>query len=188
MSTVRFPTRAEIFLFATELRPTQPSVQWAPGALSPVVKRPGRKADHSPPSSAEIKNAWSYISTPPYVFLAWCLILHIDNLIFKIRCVRYFSHILYYIRNIGWSKSQATHSWHMIYLPKSFCSLKSENKKQCKIECWKCPPRSLFSSCLMQPGEEFLQWRKRFTRRDTVDLFGTGESGNVSLNSFWQVK
>jgi hypothetical protein len=26
--------------------------------------------------------------------------------------------------------------------------------------------------------------RKRFTRRDIVDLFGTGESGNVSLNSF----
>jgi hypothetical protein len=23
---------------------------------------------------------------------------------------------------------------------------------------------------------------------DIVDLFGTGESGNVSLNSFWQVR
>jgi hypothetical protein len=33
------------------------------GALSPEVKRPGRKADHSPPISAE--NAWSYTSTPP---------------------------------------------------------------------------------------------------------------------------
>jgi hypothetical protein len=29
--------------------------------------------------------------------------------------------------------------------------------------------------------------RKRFTRRDIVNLFGTGESGNVSINSFWQV-
>jgi hypothetical protein len=28
--------------------------------------------------------------------------------------------------------------------------------------------------------------RKRFTRRDTVDFFGTAESGNVSINSFWQ--
>jgi hypothetical protein len=28
-------------------------------------KRPGREADHSPPSSAEVKNAWSYTSTPP---------------------------------------------------------------------------------------------------------------------------
>jgi hypothetical protein len=25
----------------------------------------GREADHSAPSSAEVKNAWSYISTPP---------------------------------------------------------------------------------------------------------------------------
>jgi hypothetical protein len=27
-------------------------------------KVPGREADHSPPSSAEVKNAWSYTSTP----------------------------------------------------------------------------------------------------------------------------
>jgi hypothetical protein len=33
------------------------SVQWVPGALSPGVKaRPGRDANHSPPSSAEIVN------------------------------------------------------------------------------------------------------------------------------------
>jgi hypothetical protein len=31
----------------------------------PGVKRPGREADHSPPSSAEAKNAWSYTSTTP---------------------------------------------------------------------------------------------------------------------------
>jgi hypothetical protein len=31
--------------------------------LFPGLKRPGREADHSPPSSAEIKNAWSYTST-----------------------------------------------------------------------------------------------------------------------------
>jgi hypothetical protein len=35
------------------------------GALSLGVKRPGREADHSPPSSAEVKNAWNYTSTPP---------------------------------------------------------------------------------------------------------------------------
>jgi hypothetical protein len=28
------------------------------------VKRPGREADHSPPSSAEVKNEWSYNSAP----------------------------------------------------------------------------------------------------------------------------
>jgi len=41
------------------LRPTQPLIQWMPGVLSPRVKRSGREADHSPPSSAEVKNAWS---------------------------------------------------------------------------------------------------------------------------------
>jgi hypothetical protein len=34
------------------------------------VKRPGREADHSPPTSAEIKKTWVYTSTPSYVFMA----------------------------------------------------------------------------------------------------------------------
>jgi len=29
------------------------------------VKRPGREADHSPLSSAEVENAWRNTSTPP---------------------------------------------------------------------------------------------------------------------------
>jgi hypothetical protein len=37
------------------LGPTQPPIQWVPGALSLGVKWPGREADHSPPSSAEVK-------------------------------------------------------------------------------------------------------------------------------------
>jgi hypothetical protein len=48
-----------IFLFTTSSRtalgPTQPPIQWIPGALSLEVKRPGREADHSPPSSDEVK-------------------------------------------------------------------------------------------------------------------------------------
>jgi hypothetical protein len=52
------------------------------GALSLDLKRPGREADHSPPSSAEFENAWSYTSTPQYVFMAWCLVKHRDNFIF----------------------------------------------------------------------------------------------------------
>jgi hypothetical protein len=32
------------------------------------------EAEQSPPSSAEVKNARSYISTPQYVFMASCLI------------------------------------------------------------------------------------------------------------------
>jgi hypothetical protein len=37
------------------------------------IKRPGREADHSPPSSAEIKNTWSYISTPHTSLWRWVL-------------------------------------------------------------------------------------------------------------------
>jgi len=57
------------FFFATAFSPalgsTQPPTEWLQEALTPGVKRLGREADHSPPSSAEIKNAWSYTSTPP---------------------------------------------------------------------------------------------------------------------------
>jgi hypothetical protein len=36
-------------------RSTQPPIQWVPGALSLGVKQLGHEADHSPPSSAEVK-------------------------------------------------------------------------------------------------------------------------------------
>jgi hypothetical protein len=71
------------FLFTaasrTALRPTQPPTEGVPGALSLWVKRPGREANHSPPSSAEVTNAWSYTSTPQYAFRLWCLVNHSDN-------------------------------------------------------------------------------------------------------------
>jgi hypothetical protein len=48
-----------IFLFTTASRtalgPTQPPIQCVPRSLSLGVKRPGREADQSPPSSAEVK-------------------------------------------------------------------------------------------------------------------------------------
>jgi len=43
-------------------------MEWVTGSLSVGVKRSGREADHSPPSSVEVKNAWSYISNPPVRF------------------------------------------------------------------------------------------------------------------------
>jgi hypothetical protein len=62
------PAELEISLFSTAPKPalesTQPPIQWVPEALSPGVKRPGREADHSLPSNAEVKNAWRYTSTP----------------------------------------------------------------------------------------------------------------------------
>jgi hypothetical protein len=69
-----------IFLFTTASRtalgPTQPPIQWVPGALSLGVKRSGHEADHSPLFSAEVKNARSYTSTPLYIFMALCLVKH----------------------------------------------------------------------------------------------------------------
>jgi hypothetical protein len=52
-----------IVIFLTYLGPTQPPTQWVLGALSLRLK--WREADHSPPSSAEVNNAWSYTSAPP---------------------------------------------------------------------------------------------------------------------------
>jgi hypothetical protein len=59
------------------LEPTQPPIQWllgGGGAHSPGVKQPGHEADDSSPSIAKVKSAWSYTSTLPYTFMAWCLI------------------------------------------------------------------------------------------------------------------
>jgi hypothetical protein len=48
-----------IFHFDTVSRPAlgtiQPPIQWVPGALPLEVKWPGREADQSPPSSAEVR-------------------------------------------------------------------------------------------------------------------------------------
>jgi hypothetical protein len=61
-----------IFLFTTVSRKSLGPAQ--PGDLSLALKRPGRETDHSPTSSTEVKNMWSYTSTLQYVFMAWCLV------------------------------------------------------------------------------------------------------------------
>jgi hypothetical protein len=63
------PGRVKNFLFSTSsitaLGSTQPPIQCVPGALSPGIKRPGHEADHSPPTSAEVKkNVNLYIHSP----------------------------------------------------------------------------------------------------------------------------
>jgi hypothetical protein len=58
---------------------TQPPIQWILKALKPGGgggERPGREADRLTPSSAEVKNAWSYTSTSQYVFMTWWFIKH----------------------------------------------------------------------------------------------------------------
>jgi hypothetical protein len=44
---------------------TQPPIQWVPGAPSLGIKRPGNEADHSPPSTAEVKELTElYLHSP----------------------------------------------------------------------------------------------------------------------------
>jgi hypothetical protein len=58
-----------IFLFTTASRPalgpTQPPIQWVPGALSLGAKRSGRESYQSPPSSAKVKKCVElYLRSP----------------------------------------------------------------------------------------------------------------------------
>jgi len=56
------------------------------GVSSLGVKRLERDTDHLHPSSAEVKNVWSYTCTPPYVYLAWCIVKYgicINGLVFS---------------------------------------------------------------------------------------------------------
>jgi hypothetical protein len=46
------------------LGPTQPPIQWVSGFLSQGVKSPGRVADHSSPSTAEVKNGGAILPLP----------------------------------------------------------------------------------------------------------------------------
>jgi hypothetical protein len=61
-----FNSRQEqkICLFATASRPAVVSTQCIPRALTAGLKQPGHEVDHSSPSSAAVKNAWSCASAP----------------------------------------------------------------------------------------------------------------------------
>jgi hypothetical protein len=53
-SEFEFPVGSRISFKSSRpaLGSTQLPIQWVPGTLSPGVKRQGREADHSPPTSA----------------------------------------------------------------------------------------------------------------------------------------
>jgi hypothetical protein len=65
----------DIFLFPVSSRPIQRPRHWFPGTGSLEVRWPEHEADHSPPSSAEVKNEWSYTPTPPLCLQG----MHRDN-------------------------------------------------------------------------------------------------------------
>jgi hypothetical protein len=54
------------------LGPTQPPIQWVPRTFAPGIKRPGHQADHTSPSSAEVKDSGAIPPLPPYVFMKQC--------------------------------------------------------------------------------------------------------------------
>jgi hypothetical protein len=68
---VKFRVPVGSRICSTSFRPalgcTQPPIQWVPRTLSTRVKRLGRAADHSPPTSAEVKKMWISTSTPPWL-------------------------------------------------------------------------------------------------------------------------
>jgi hypothetical protein len=85
MTGVRLPVGQGLLLFSTAL--LCPDWLWVHLASyrmgsrgsSLGVKQLGCEADHSYPSSAKVKDAWSYTSTPTYNFMASYLAKHRDN-------------------------------------------------------------------------------------------------------------
>jgi hypothetical protein len=66
MARVRFPKQIGVFVFASGIYP--------PFHLEGIACNGAKhEADHSPPSNAKVKNAWSLASTPPYVCMTRCL-------------------------------------------------------------------------------------------------------------------
>jgi hypothetical protein len=61
-----------LFLLVTSSMPDPGPIKLAiilvQGTLTAGLKRSGCETDHSPPPSAEIKNAWCYTSTLPNTF------------------------------------------------------------------------------------------------------------------------
>jgi hypothetical protein len=69
----------------TALGPTQPPIQWVPGAVSLGVKRPGHEADHSLPSSAEVKECVElYLHSPNTPSWPGAQLKHRDNFTFTL--------------------------------------------------------------------------------------------------------
>jgi hypothetical protein len=79
-----YPWGLEIFLFSITSRLalgfTQPPIQWIMGSCFPGVQQQRHEADHSPPSTAKVKNGGA-ISTPQYIFMSLCFIKPWDNFI-----------------------------------------------------------------------------------------------------------
>jgi len=117
---------------------THPPIQWVPGALSPGVKRLGREADHSPPSSTEIKNAWCCTSIPQYVFIAWSLVKHRENFTFA------------FAYAIGFAFPEATHRPLSEGVLHRFESSQFAGRTHFRMSAWKETRNSSSEFCVLQ--------------------------------------
>jgi hypothetical protein len=75
MDSLRFKSQYGEEIFSSPKHPHWP--QEPPSLLCtgycdslPAVKQPGCEVNNSPPSSAKVKNEWSYTSTPLNTFMA----------------------------------------------------------------------------------------------------------------------
>ena len=70
---VKLPAGQKFLLYSKasgpHLQPGQPPIQWAPVAVFSGVKQSGHEGDPSPAYGVEIKNNWSNILTPAFVFV-----------------------------------------------------------------------------------------------------------------------
>ena len=91
---VSFSNRINIYFSSPKSRPalwhSQRHIPIAQGlALSLRMKRLGPEADQSPPTRAELKNAWSCTSTSPYFCKTLCSLKHMKTLtLLKVRARR----------------------------------------------------------------------------------------------------
>jgi hypothetical protein len=87
-TAARFPEGARIFSLRHRVHTGSGSHPASNPAgtefLSSRIKRPDREAETSPPSNAQVKNAWRCTSTPPYVFMACCLVKYKDTFTFTL--------------------------------------------------------------------------------------------------------
>jgi hypothetical protein len=98
-SRVRFPAGAGNFSLNHRVQTgsgTHPAsyLMGTGGVLYLGVKRPEREADHSPPSGAEVNNAWSYTSTPP---------MRLHGVVIKLRDNFTFNLVLESFYSLSWS-------------------------------------------------------------------------------------
>jgi hypothetical protein len=92
----------------------------------------------------------------------------------------------------GWSKSHATHSWHMFYLSKNKLHW---NQKTKTMLYYVLEMSTAFSNACIQsfshvwcnPVKSFCSDRMVHQMRYCQFICGTGESGIISQNSFWKV-